>query len=154
MNPFIALIITFVFFVMSCSLSNETNPKVDIYDVTLDNEIPQNTIDSIGIFIKVENLNLSTGNIVVSVINNTSVLYSTGDYYKIEKYKNGEWNYIMYKPIVFYGLGYEIPPKTSRQFTINLSDLDDDFKAGKYRITKNITSNYKRSTISTEFKVL
>ena len=70
---------------MSCSLSNETNPKVDIYDVTLDNEIPQNTIDSIGIFIKVENLNLSTGNIVVSVINNTSVLYSTGDYYKIEK---------------------------------------------------------------------
>ncbi|WP_300646143.1 immunoglobulin-like domain-containing protein [uncultured Duncaniella sp.] len=139
---------------MSCTLSNDTSSATSFNTVASDSVIvDEPCMDSIGIFMMVETIDLPKGNLVISIKNNTDSIYSTGDYYKVEQYEKGEWIYLPYKPVVFYGKGYEITPGSSRQFKINLSDLDGVFDKGKYKITKNIICNYKHETISTEFSL-
>lgn len=111
------------------------------------------TRDSTGVFLVVDSLDLSTASLTISVVNNTDSLYSTGDYYIIEKHVGDKFITMPYKPVVFRGLGHDISPRSSRQFTIDLSDLDGTFDPGDYRITKNVICNYRYKTITTLFNV-
>ena len=68
--------------------------------------------------------------------NETSYDVVYGEYYKIEKETNGEWeSCVTLGNLVFTDIGYELRSKSSQKQTYNLTDMFDISENGKYRFT-------------------
>ena len=67
--------------------------------------------------------------------NETSYDVVYGEYYKIEKETNGEWeNCVTLDNLAFTEIGYELSSKSSQKQTYNLTDMFDISENGKYRL--------------------
>ena len=68
--------------------------------------------------------------------NETSYDVVYGEYYKIEKETNGEWeSCVTLDNLAFTDIGYELSAKSSQEQTYNLTDMFDISQNGKYRFT-------------------
>ena len=68
--------------------------------------------------------------------NETSYDVVYGEYYKIEKETNGEWeSCVILDNLAFTDIGYELSAKSSQKQTYNLTDMFDISENGKYRFT-------------------
>lgn len=68
--------------------------------------------------------------------NETSYDVVYGEYYKIEKETNGEWeSCVTLDNLAFTDIGYELSAKSSQKQTYNLTDMFDISENGKYRFT-------------------
>ena len=82
---------------------------------------------------------LPVGKIDLLVVNETDSVYTTGQYYKIERFEDGEWTEIPIKFGAFEDIGYVVKPKGGRYlFTINLQNVRHTYRNGKYRICKKV----------------
>lgn len=77
--------------------------------------------------------------IQVSIINNTSLEVTTGEYFDIEKYVEGSditgWQKVPLE-LFFIDLAYILRPGDSRDFKISLHPESYKYEAGKYRVSK------------------
>ena len=80
-----------------------------------------------------------TDAIQVSIINNTSLEVTTGEYFDIEKYVEGTdnagWQKIPLE-LFFIDIAYILPPGGSRDFKITLHRESYGYAPDKYRISK------------------
>lgn len=72
---------------------------------------------------------LPVGKVDVVMINNTDSAYTTGKYYRIERFENNGWIEIPRKFGSFEDIGYIIKPNGGkRSFTINLQNVQHTYQ--------------------------
>lgn len=93
----------------------------------------------------------------VTITNNTNDTITTGLHYRIENYKNNEWEQVS-PDQVFVDLGIILKPSDSHTFDKKLLSKQIDYKVGKYRIVKHyLKSDYQKTrekfNVYAEFEV-
>lgn len=80
-----------------------------------------------------------TDTIKVSIINNTSLEVTTGEYFDIEKYvgetDNAGWQKVPLE-VFFIDIAYILQPGDSRDFKISLHPESYKYEPGRYRVSK------------------
>ena len=69
---------------------------------------------------------------------------TTGSYFRVEQYKNGEWNEIEWLPdtedVAFSSVGYILPEESeSKEFKCSWENIYGKLSKGKYRIVKEVS---------------
>lgn len=132
-----------VLIVLGCSHKNDSASlqKVDIN--CSDNSVERRCKSIVLQLMNGDTIALPAGKVDVVMINNTDSLYTTGKYYRIERFEDKEWVEIPRKYGSFEDIGYVIKPNGGKRiFTINLQNAEYAYRKGKYRICK-IASNDK-----------
>lgn len=88
----------------------------------------------------------------VSIINNTSLEATTGEYFTIEEYKDNSWEAVPLE-LAFIDIAYILQTGEYRDFKISLHPEQYTYKAGKYRIKKSASTEKERYDLFYEFEL-
>jgi len=101
-------------------------------------------------------LTKATDTIQVSIINNTSLEVTTGEYFDIEKYvegtNNAGWQKVPLE-LGFIDIAYILQPGDSRDFKIYLHPETYNYEAGKYRVRKSASTENGRHELFFDFEL-
>lgn len=101
-----------------------------------------------------DTITLPAGKVDVVMINNTDSVYTTGTYYRIERFEDKEWIEIPRKYGSFEDIGYIIKPNGGKRiFTINLKNVKHTYQKGVYRISKRVSKGKNKYYIYCTFYV-
>lgn len=97
-----------------------------------------------------------TDTIKVSIINNTSLEVTTGEYYEIEKYvggtDNADWQKVQLE-LAFIDIAYILQPGDSREFKITLHPESYNYEPGKYRLSKKTYTEEEAGVVYFNFEL-
>jgi hypothetical protein len=126
-----------ILMVLGCTDNHASTslPSANINDL---NSCAENEDKSIVLqLMSCDTMALPVGKVDVVMINNTDSAYTTGKYYRIERFENNGWIEIPRKFGSFEDIGYIIKPNGGkRSFTINLRNVQHTYQKGIYRICK------------------
>lgn len=142
MNTLLSSVCFILAFSMCRTCNNAIHPKVERKElVSVDKAKKEITLRMIGN----DTVTSSVGEVNLLLVNGTDSVYTTGQYYKIERFENGEWTEIPRKFGAFEDIGYAIKPNGGeRQFTINLQNVKHTYRKGRYRICKRVNGGGKK----------
>lgn len=90
----------------------------------------------------------------VVMINNTDSVYTTGAYYRVERFKDKNWIEMPRKHGSIEDIGYVIKPNGGkRTFTINLQNVESTYQKGVYRICKIVSKGKNKYYIYCTFYI-
>lgn len=93
-------------------------------------------------------------NIEVSIENGTDSVYTTGEYYRIERLCEDRWEVVPLKYGTFEDLGYSLAQNGGTQrFTISLQNVEHSYQQGTYRICKRVGNGVAWREVYCEFVV-
>lgn len=142
--------------VLGCTHKNDSTSLLQKADMSLSSDSVKKNHKSIVLHLmNSDTITLPAGIVDVVIINNTDSVYTTGTYYRIERFEDEEWIEIPRKYGSFEDIGYIIKPNGGKRiFTINLQNVKYDYKKGLYRICKRVSKGKNKHYIYCTFCIM
>lgn len=126
-------------------------------DVQQQDEVVKTTVDSVVMMAgSPEVLTSVNDTIKVTIVNNTSLEATTGEYFQIEQYIQDHdiigWETVPLE-LFFIDIAYILQPGGSKEFKISLHPESYKYKSGKYRITKRASTEEGSYDLSFNFEL-
>jgi len=142
MKKILIITILLMLFGAGCRpISNSGNAKKDnkrsVADSTVQNNLPKETEMKIAMTSEKSAYPASTEKLIITITNNTSTEYYTGEDCSIEFFNGSAWKKIPLE-FAYNDIGIILFPHKAREFSVYLYPEKYNYAPGKYRVHKTI----------------